>query len=39
MKMVPNDWNKSLSHENNEILLDMCPKDENDDSSNSIWTD
>jgi len=39
MKIMLNDWNRSWSHENDEILLDMCSTDENDDSLNSIWID
>ena len=39
MKMTPNDWNRSWSHENYEFLLDMCSTDENDDSSTTILND
>jgi len=39
MKMMPTDWNRSWSHENNEFLLDMRSTDENDDSSYSFWID
>ena len=30
---MPNNWNRSWSHENNEFVLDVCSTDENDDSS------